>query len=69
MKTYGGRGLDTGIQATETSDGGYVVVGFTSSFGAGSEDVWLLKTDYQGEMELNFNLNNYSKISLITAIE
>jgi hypothetical protein len=51
MKTFGGRSFDLGTYSTETSDGGYIVVGFTSSFGAGSEDVWLLKTDYQGEME------------------
>ena len=51
MKTFGGRNFDLGTYATETSDGGYIVVGFTASFGEGSDDIWLIKIDYQGEME------------------
>ena len=51
MKTYGGNKLDLGSYAFETSDGGYIVVGTTSSFGSGEDDIWLLKTDYQGGLE------------------
>jgi len=51
MVTYGGNKFDFGSQAIETSDGGYITVGTTSSFGPGEEDVWLLKTDYKGRLE------------------
>jgi hypothetical protein len=51
MKTYGGRDFDFGTHVTETTDGGYIVVGTTSSYGSGSEDVWLIKTDYKGDLE------------------
>jgi hypothetical protein len=50
-KTYGGYKFDFGTHAKETSDGGYIVIGSTCSYGAGDEDVWLLKIDYLGVLE------------------
>ena len=47
-KTFDGEDWDVGRSVQQTSDGGYVVVGFTSSYGAGSNDVWLIKTDANG---------------------
>jgi hypothetical protein len=47
-KTFGGTSDDVGVSAQQTSDGGYVVVGYTSSYGAGGGDVWLMKTDSDG---------------------
>jgi len=47
-KTFGGvSGEQTSI-AQQTSDGGYFVLGSTSSFGAGGADVYAIKTDSSG---------------------
>jgi len=50
-KTYGGTELDLAYSVVETFDGGYALTGYTDSFGAGSEDFWLVKTDASGNME------------------
>jgi len=47
-KTFGGTGLDSGRFIQQTSDGGYVFVGQTSSFGAQVSHIWLVKTDADG---------------------
>jgi uncharacterized delta-60 repeat protein len=51
QKTYGGTGEDEARAIAPTSDGGYVVAGWTKSFGAGSKDVWVLKLDGQGNVQ------------------
>lgn len=47
-KNYGGPGLDVGMSVLETSDGSYVVAGYTESFGEGESDAYLIKTDSTG---------------------
>ncbi len=52
-QTYGGTGTEKTRSLVVTPDGGYAVVGFTDSFGAGDRDFWLVKTDALGGMEWN----------------
>jgi uncharacterized delta-60 repeat protein len=48
QKTYGGGDNDVAYSVQQTSDGGYIVAGYTYSFGAGSADAWVLKLDAAG---------------------
>jgi hypothetical protein len=48
QKTYGGTKNDMARAARQTVDGGYVVVGYTKTIGAGDWDVWVLKLDGSG---------------------
>jgi predicted secreted protein len=53
-KTFGGAASDTAAGETvQASDGGYAILGDTSSFGAGGSDFWLIKIDADGNMQWN----------------
>ena len=54
-KNFGGTDSDYGYSVVETADGGFVVVGITSSFGSRVQ-MYLLKTDSNGNLlwEKNF---------------
>ncbi len=52
-QTYGGPNADLARTVVQTSDGGFVVCGSSTSFGAGQYDAWVVKTDSSGNMEWN----------------
>ncbi len=47
-KTYGRNLRDAGEFIQQTEDDGYIIVGYTNSFGSGDFDIWLIKTDIDG---------------------
>ncbi|HSG81385.1 MAG TPA: hypothetical protein VLC48_03970 [Gemmatimonadota bacterium] len=47
-RTFGGPGNDFGWDVLATEDGGYMIVGFTNSYGAGGDDVFVIRTDAAG---------------------
>lgn len=63
-KTYGGPGADYCRSLQQTSDGGYALIGHTTSFGAGDWDTYFVKTDSNGDTlwtrKYGGSLNEYS---------
>ena len=60
QKTFGGEGEDQAYSIQETTDGGYIVAGYTNSFGAGGYDVYVLKLNSDGSLawQKTFGGNN-----------
>lgn len=47
-KTYGGNNVDIAWSIKQTTDGGFIIGGYTQSYGVGSYDFYLIKTDNNG---------------------
>jgi hypothetical protein len=50
-KTFGGASTEVGFSVAQTADGGYIMAGRTRSYGAGVDDVYLVKTNTSGDVE------------------
>jgi len=48
-KTFGGPLSDVGVSVKQTKDDGFIIAATTSSFGAGGQDIYLIKTDENGD--------------------
>jgi hypothetical protein len=48
QRTYGGQEDDYATSVSPTADGGFIVVGWTHSFGANNRTIWVLKIDTNG---------------------
>lgn len=49
-RIWGGAGAEIGTSLAQTNDGGYAITGYTASYGAGNNDVILLKYDSSGTL-------------------
>ena len=45
---YGGMSMETGYEAIQTKDNGFIILAQTYSFGAGLSDIWIVKIDSAG---------------------
>jgi len=50
-KTYGGGSSDSAYSIQQTMDGGYIIAGWTTSFGAGGNDCLIIKLNSKGDVE------------------
>ncbi len=50
MNTFGGPEDDRGSSIVRCGDGGYAISATTHSFGVGSSDMWLIRTDRYGQL-------------------
>jgi regulation of enolase protein 1 (concanavalin A-like superfamily) len=47
-KTFGGKADDGASSITQTSDSGYIIVGYTNTYSKDEGDLWIIKTDSNG---------------------
>jgi len=67
-KTYGGAGTEFTDDIIRTSDGGLAIAGFTNSFGAGNNDMWLIKVDEFGVVPEGFSAGLIVLLSSIVVL-
>jgi hypothetical protein len=53
-KNIGNGNYESGSSVKQTYDGGFIITGYTFSYGAGLRDIWLIKTDQDGNEEWQY---------------
>lgn len=66
-KTFGGDNHDHGYSAVQVADGGYIFVGYSSSFGFNAEEAYVVKTNNLGD--INDYLTYISVATLVQPIQ
>jgi len=69
--SFGGDGEEGINSVTLANDGGYVMVGHTTSFGAGGEDMFIVKTDASGNeiWKKNYGSDVNERATSVVAVE
>jgi len=70
QKTFGGSDIDRGHSVQQTSDGGYIITGYVSTFGTGRRDIYLIKLCSDGTLSADFNCNGtvyYEDLEILLA--
>jgi hypothetical protein len=68
-KTYGWSSDEIGYSVQITSDDGYILSGWTQSYGSGSYDAWLVKTDSSGNEQWNRTFGGLDLDTFSSAIQ
>jgi hypothetical protein len=68
-KTIGGSLTDVASSIIQSSDGGYVVAGYTQSFGAGGSDMYVVKLDSSGNVQWTKTIGGLSDDVALSIIQ
>jgi len=64
-RTFVGSNYDYGNSVQQTTDGGYIIAGWTYSYGAGNGDVWLIRLGAEASVVLDRGHHNPSEFALL----
>ena len=67
--TIGGPNADSGWSVVQVKDGGYLIAADTASYGAGSSDAYLIKTNKDGELDWTRTFGGQAKDTAISAVQ